>query len=87
MGGHNFLNYIMFWTIFNAPYVPIGGFKFCLDTKNNGALPLDPTYTEHLNVWSPTSLPYVVATQFAIKNQLEDFNPYVLSLNPMLQTI
>jgi hypothetical protein len=29
---------------------PIGGFKFFVDTKKNGALPLDLAYLEHLNV-------------------------------------
>jgi hypothetical protein len=43
-----------------------------LNTRNNEALPLDPTCIEHLNVWLPIGLPYVVATQFASKNQLED---------------
>jgi hypothetical protein len=33
------------------------GFNFCLDTKNNKALPLDPAYPKHLNVQSPTNLP------------------------------
>jgi hypothetical protein len=39
-------------------------FKFCLHAKNNGALPLDLTYFEHLNI--------IVATQFAINEQLKD---------------
>jgi hypothetical protein len=34
------------------------GFKFCLDTKNNGTLPLDLAYLELLIVWSPIGLPY-----------------------------
>jgi hypothetical protein len=35
-----------------------GGFKFCWDTKNNGALPLDLAFTtESLNVRSPAGLP------------------------------
>jgi hypothetical protein len=33
-------------------------FKFCLDTKNNEALPLDLAYPKHLSVCSPTVLPY-----------------------------
>jgi hypothetical protein len=33
------------------------GFKFCWDTKNNGALPLDPACPKLLNVQSPTGLP------------------------------
>jgi hypothetical protein len=32
--------------------------KFGLDTKNNGALPLDPTCPTCLNIQSPTNLPY-----------------------------
>jgi hypothetical protein len=35
------------------------GFKFCLDTKNNRTLPLDPACLEHLSVQSPASLPYM----------------------------
>ncbi len=34
------------------------GFKFCLDTRNNGALPLDLACPENLNVWSPVDLLY-----------------------------
>jgi len=33
------------------------GFKFCLDTKNNKALPLDLACPERLNVHSPAILP------------------------------
>jgi hypothetical protein len=33
------------------------GFNFCLDTKNNGALPLDMACPERLSVWSPAGLP------------------------------
>jgi hypothetical protein len=32
-------------------------FKFCLDTKNNETLPLDPAGPEHLSVWSLAGLP------------------------------
>jgi hypothetical protein len=32
------------------------GFKFCLDTNNIGALPLEPS-PECLSVWSPANLP------------------------------
>jgi hypothetical protein len=28
-------------------------FKFCLDTRNNRTLPLDPACPEHLSLWSP----------------------------------
>jgi hypothetical protein len=34
-------------------------FKFCLDIKNNEALPLDPTYPNCLNVWSLDNLSLV----------------------------
>jgi hypothetical protein len=36
------------------------GFKFCLDTRNNRAFPLDPACPEHLNVRSLAGLPYGV---------------------------
>jgi hypothetical protein len=32
-------------------------FKFCLDTRNNEALPLDPACPERLSVRSPAVLP------------------------------
>jgi len=57
-------------TNFNALGAPIGGFKFCLDTKNNGALPLDLACFERLNV--------IVATQFATNEQLKDWLLYWL---------
>ncbi len=57
LGGHNFLNSIPFLTIFNAPNVTIQ----VLLTRQ---LPLDLTYFEHLNI--------IVATQFAINEQLKD---------------
>jgi hypothetical protein len=34
------------------------GFKFCIDTKNNIALPLDPACPECLSVQSLASLPH-----------------------------
>jgi len=40
------------------------GFKFCLDTINNGAIPLDLACVECLSV--------IVSTQFAINEQLKD---------------
>jgi hypothetical protein len=40
------------------------GFNFCLNTKNNGVLPLDLAYLECLSV--------IVLTQFAINGQLKD---------------
>jgi hypothetical protein len=33
------------------------GFKFCLNTRNNGALPLHPACPDRLSVWSPAGLP------------------------------
>ncbi len=35
------------------------GFQFCLDNRNNRALPLDPACPENLSVWSPAGLSYV----------------------------
>ncbi len=32
--------------------------KFCLDTRNDGGLPLDPACLEHLSVQSSAGLPY-----------------------------
>jgi hypothetical protein len=56
--GHNFFNFIPFLKIFNAPDALIRGegLRFCLDTKNNGALPLDLAHLECLSV--------IIATQF-----------------------
>jgi hypothetical protein len=36
----------------------IEGFKFCLDTKNNGTLPLDMACLEHLSVIVAIQLHY-----------------------------
>ncbi len=58
LGGHNFLISNLFSMIVSVSNVPRGGFKFCLDTRNNGALPLDPACPECLSVWSPVGLPY-----------------------------
>jgi hypothetical protein len=53
-----FLNSNPFLTIFNASDASIGeGFKFCLDIRNNRALPLDPAWPERLSVGSMTVLP------------------------------
>jgi hypothetical protein len=38
------------------------GFKFCLNTKNIGTLPLNLAYPECLNVQSPIGLPYLFRT-------------------------
>ncbi len=50
--------------IFNALDVPIKGFQVFLDTKNNGALPLDLAYLECLSV--------IIVTPFANNEQLKD---------------
>jgi hypothetical protein len=60
-----------------VPYAPIG-FKFCLDIKNNRALPLDLVCLEYLNVYSLVSLPYVIATQFVTKKETRGFKPICL---------
>jgi hypothetical protein len=49
------------------------GFKFCLDTKNNRALPLDPASPEHLSVRSPAGLPYVLSTNSRKTLLVRDF--------------
>jgi hypothetical protein len=61
---HNFLNFILFLTIFNALDAPIGMVQICLNTKNNGALLLDLAYFEFFNV--------IIAIQFATNQQLKD---------------
>ncbi len=48
--GHNFLNSIPFLTNFSALKVSIKRVKFCLETKNNGAFPLDLACPKHSNV-------------------------------------
>jgi len=53
-----FLNSYWFLMIFSVPNVPMEGFKFYLDTRNNGALPFDPDCPECLSVRSPDTLPY-----------------------------
>jgi len=40
------------------------GFKFCLDTKNNGAFPLDPTYFKWLIV--------IIAIELQLNLQLKN---------------
>jgi len=68
--------------IFSALEVPIGGFKFFLNKKKNGAFPLDLAYPKHLSV--------IVVAQLQFNLQLKEikrFKPYVLFSNPMLQTI
>jgi hypothetical protein len=48
--GHNFLNFILFLTIFSALNAPIGGVQFFLNKKNNGTLFLNLARIERLNV-------------------------------------
>jgi hypothetical protein len=48
-------------------------FKFCFDTKNNRALPLDSACPEHLSVWSPANLPYVLSTNSRKTLLVRDF--------------
>jgi hypothetical protein len=55
--GHNFLNFILFLMTSNTQDTPIRGFKFCLDTGNNGALPLNLACLECLSVQSLVDLP------------------------------
>jgi hypothetical protein len=57
-GGCNFLNSNLFLTIFSAPNAPIRRVQVFLNTKNNGALLLDPACLEHLSVHSLAVLPY-----------------------------
>jgi len=57
LGGCNFLISNSFSMIVNVSNAPRGEFKFCLDVKNNGALPLDPACPERLNVRSQADLP------------------------------
>jgi hypothetical protein len=49
LGGHNFFNFNIFLTIFNVLVAPIGGVKFFLDTRNNGAFSLDLVHPECLS--------------------------------------
>jgi hypothetical protein len=62
--GHNFLNSIPFLTIFCLLNVTIWRVQVCLNTKNNGALPLDLACFECISV--------IVVTQFATNEQLKD---------------
>jgi hypothetical protein len=48
---------IHFWQLLVYQMRQEEGFKFCFDTINNKALPLDPTCPEHLSVWSPPNPP------------------------------
>jgi len=54
--GHNFFNSITFLTILKVPQAQQDGFKFCFDTRNNEALPLDLACPECLNVWFTLNL-------------------------------
>ncbi len=55
--GCNFCISYSFLTIVSVSDVPRGGFKFCLDIRNNWALPLDPACPECLSSWLPAGLP------------------------------
>jgi hypothetical protein len=51
----------MFLTIVSVSDVPRGGVQVLFGhIKNNKALPLNPACFEHLNVWSPASLLYIL---------------------------
>ncbi len=50
LGGHNFLNSILFFMTLNVLEAPIEGFKFCLNTRNNGPVPLDMACPKRLSV-------------------------------------
>jgi hypothetical protein len=54
-----FLNSIPLLPIVGAPDASTEGFKFGLNTKTNGALPLDPACPECSNVQSLAGLPYL----------------------------
>jgi hypothetical protein len=56
LGARNFINYIMFLMIFNAPNVPKVVVQVLLEHKKNEGLPLDLACPECLNVQSPNSL-------------------------------
>jgi len=56
---------IHFWWLLVCQMHREEGFKFCLDTRNSGVLPLDPACPECLSVWSLTGLPYNLP-QFSI---------------------
>ncbi len=62
--GYNFFNFNSFLTIFNALNALIGGVQVLFKHQNNGALPLDLAYFEHLSV--------IVVIQFATNEQLKN---------------
>jgi hypothetical protein len=75
LGDHNFLNYILFLMIFNAPNVPKGMVQGLFRNHKNGAIPLDLVYPKRRSVRSLAGLPYnfnLIAIQFATKEQLKD---------------
>ncbi len=57
LGGHNFLNSIMFFMISSVQDVPIEGIQVLFKHQKNRALPLDLAYPKCFNVWSSASLP------------------------------
>jgi hypothetical protein len=60
--GHNFSHFLSlskpFQGLLMCQICQEEGFKFCLDKKNNKAVPLDPACLECLSVQSPANLPY-----------------------------
>jgi hypothetical protein len=48
--GRNFFNSIIFLMIFSALNAPIGKVQVLFRHQNNGAVPLDLAYLEHLSV-------------------------------------
>jgi hypothetical protein len=54
---HDFLISNLFRQLLVCQMCQEEGFKFCLDTKKNRALPLDPAYPESLYVRSLASPP------------------------------
>jgi hypothetical protein len=48
---------------------PKEGFKFCLDTKSNGFLPLDPAYLKHISVWSQQVYPRVTNQKIVLRKK------------------
>ncbi len=79
LGGYNFLNSNPFLTIFSAPNASIGGFKFFLSIKNNGALLLDMACLEHLSVHSLVILPYK-KSQIDFEDEMKTKQNYVVRI-------
>jgi hypothetical protein len=75
-GGHNFLNYILFLTIFNASNVPIEGVQVLFGHKKT----TKPSPWEHLNVQSLTNLPYIICLANLSHDNLLIICPFITSL-------